>query len=178
MVFEQVVAHGLWRSLVSALDWGSRGREFKSPQPDVVSAGHGPELAIANASRESVASDLLAGVSLFLAAIGLYGVVSYSVAQRAKEIGLRVALGARKVDVLRVVATQAAALLAFGLVIGLAGGLALGRIVSSLLFGVSPADLAIFAAAIGSMTLITIGAVGVPARRALGVDPAVVLRGD
>ncbi|HKW11713.1 MAG TPA: ABC transporter permease, partial [Gemmatimonadaceae bacterium] len=76
---------------------------------------------------------LLAGVSLFLAAIGLYGVVSYSVAQRAKEIGLRVALGARKVDVLRVVATRAAAMLAFGLVIGLAGGLALGRVVSSLL---------------------------------------------
>jgi predicted lysophospholipase L1 biosynthesis ABC-type transport system permease subunit len=63
-------------------------------------------------------------------------------------------------------------------VIGLAGGLALGRIVSSLLFGVSPADLAIFAAAVGSMTLITIAAVGVPARRAMGVDPAVVLRGD
>jgi predicted permease len=121
---------------------------------------------------------LLAGVSLFLAAIGLYGVVSYSVAQRAKEIGLRVALGARKADVLRVVSTQAAGLLAFGLVIGLAGGLALGRIVSSLLFGVSPADLAIFAAAVGSMTLITIAAVGVPARRAMGVDPAVVLRGD
>lgn len=121
---------------------------------------------------------LLAAVSLFLAAIGLYGVVSYSVAQRAKEIGLRVALGARKSDVLRVVSTQAAVLLAFGLVIGLAGGLALGRVVASLLFGVSPADLAIFAAAVGSMTLITIAAVGVPARRAMSVDPAVVLRGD
>ncbi|HEY7234611.1 MAG TPA: ABC transporter permease [Gemmatimonadaceae bacterium] len=121
---------------------------------------------------------LLAAVSLFLAAIGLYGVVSYSVTQRAKEIGLRVALGARTGDVLRVVAMQAAALLAVGLVIGLAGGLALGRIVASLLFGVSPADFAIFAAAVGSMTLITIAAVGVPAGRALSVDPAVVLRSD
>ena len=121
---------------------------------------------------------LLAAVSLFLAAIGLYGVVSYSVAQRAKEIGLRVALGARKADILRVVAMQAAALLAFGLVIGLAGSLALGRIVASLLFGVSPADFAIFAAALASMTLITIAAVGVPARRAMSVDPALVLRGD
>ena len=121
---------------------------------------------------------LLAGVSLLLAAIGLYGVVSYSVAQRAKEIGLRVAFGARKADVLRVVGTQAAVLLAYGLIIGLAGSLALGRIVGSLLFGVSPADLTIFAAAIGSMTLITIAAIGVPARRAMSVDPAVVLRGD
>ena len=119
---------------------------------------------------------LLAAVSLFLAAIGLYGVVSYSVAQRSKEIGLRVALGARRSDVLRVVATQAAGLLAVGLVIGVAGGLALGRVVASLLFAVSPADLAILAAAAGTMTLITIAAVGVPARRAMSVDPAVVLR--
>jgi predicted permease len=121
---------------------------------------------------------LLAGVSLLLAAIGLYGVVSYSVAQRAKEIGLRVAFGARTADVLRVVGTQAAVLLAYGLVIGLAGSLALGRIVGSLLFGVSPAEVTIFAAAVGSMTLITIAAIGVPARRAMTVDPASVLRGD
>jgi predicted permease len=120
----------------------------------------------------------LAAVSLFLAAIGLYGVVSYSVTQRAKEIGLRLTLGARKVDVLRVVATQAFRLLAAGLVIGVAGGLALGRIVASLLFAVSPADLAIFAAAVGSMTLITVAAITVPAWRAMRVQPAVVLRGD
>jgi ABC-type antimicrobial peptide transport system permease subunit len=120
----------------------------------------------------------LAAVSLFLAAIGLYGVVSYSVTQRAKEIGLRLTLGARKVDVLRVVATQALRLLAAGLVIGVAGGLALGRIVASLLFAVSPADLAIFAAAVGSMTLITVAAITVPAWRAMRVQPAVVLRGD
>ncbi|HKW47578.1 MAG TPA: FtsX-like permease family protein, partial [Gemmatimonadaceae bacterium] len=119
---------------------------------------------------------LLAAVSLFLAAIGLYGVVSYSVAQRAKEIGLRVALGARRSDVLRVVAMQAAGLLVVGLVIGLAGGVALGRVVASLLFAVSPADVAILGAAVGTMTLITIAAVGVPARRAMSVDPAVVLR--
>jgi predicted permease len=121
---------------------------------------------------------VLAGVALVLAAIGLYGVVSYSVAQRAKEIGLRVAFGARKVDVLRVVGSQAASLLLFGLVIGLAGALALGRVVASLLFGVSPADPSIFAAAGVIMILITIAAVGVPARRAMSVDPASVLRGD
>jgi len=73
---------------------------------------------------------------------------------------------------------QAFRLLAAGLVIGVAGGLALGRIVASLLFAVSPADLAIFAAAVGSMTLITIAAVTVPAWRAMRVQPAVVLRGD
>jgi predicted permease len=121
---------------------------------------------------------LLAGVSLVLAAIGLYGVVSYSVTQRAKEIGLRVAFGASKADVVRVVGGQAAVLLAFGLVIGLGGALALGRVVASLLFGVSPADLSIFAAAGVTMILITIAAVMLPARRAMSVDPASVLRGD
>jgi predicted permease len=121
---------------------------------------------------------LLAAVSLLLAAIGLYGVVSYSVTQRAKEIALRVAFGARKADVLRVVGRQAAVLLGFGVVIGILGSLALGRLVASLLFGVSPADVTVFAAAVGSMTLITIAAVGVPARRAMSVDPAAVLRGD
>jgi len=121
---------------------------------------------------------VLAAVALVLAAIGLYGVVSYSVAQRAKEIGLRVAFGARKSDVLRVVGSQAAGLLAFGLVLGLAGALALGRLVASLLFGVSPADPVILAAAGSIMILITIAAVGVPARRAMSVDPASVLRGD
>lgn len=121
---------------------------------------------------------LLAVVSLLLAAIGLYGVVSYSVAQRAKEIALRVAFGAQKADVLRVVGRQAAVLLGLGLVIGVVGSLALGRVVASLLFGVSPADLTVFAVAVGSMTLITIAAVGLPARRAMSVDPAVVIRGD
>ena len=121
---------------------------------------------------------ILAAVALGLAAIGLYGVISYSVAQRAKEIGLRVAFGARKADVLRVVGGQAAVLLVFGLIIGFAGALALGRIVASLLFGVSPADLSILASAGATMALITIAAVGVPARRAMRVDPAVVLRGD
>lgn len=121
---------------------------------------------------------VLAAVALVLAAIGLYGVISYSVAQRAKEIGLRVAFGASRADVIRVVGMQAAVLLAFGLVIGLAGALALGRVVSSLLFGVSPADLSIFAAATVTMIFITVAAVGVPARRAMAVDPALVLRGE
>ncbi|HXT16582.1 MAG TPA: ABC transporter permease [Gemmatimonadaceae bacterium] len=121
---------------------------------------------------------LMAMVSLLLAAMGLYGVISYAVAQRAKEIGLRVALGARPVDVLRVVSVQAGALLAMGLIIGLATAAAVGRVIAALLYSVGSADVVIFAGSAAAMTLIAIAAVGVPARRAMNVDPAVVLRAD
>jgi predicted permease len=121
---------------------------------------------------------LLAAVSLLLAAIGLYGVIAYSVAQRTKEIGVRMALGARPLDVVRAVASQAGALLIAGLVIGLCGAAASARIVSSLLFSVSPAEPIVFAVAAGGMIAIALVATGIPARRAMKVDPIVALRTD
>lgn len=121
---------------------------------------------------------ILAAVALLLAAIGLYGVISYTVAQRTREIGVRIALGAQRSDVLRVVATQAARLLAVGLVIGLAGGAALSRLATALLYGVSPGDAIVFGGAAGGMILLAAIAVGVPARRAMRVDPTVALRSD
>ena len=121
---------------------------------------------------------LLAAVALLLAAIGLYGVIAYTVAQRSKEIGVRIALGARPSDVLRVVVAQAGVLLIGGLVVGLGGAAALGRIVSSLLFSVSSFDLAVFAAAAGTMVLIALAATGIPARKAMKIDPVVALRAE
>jgi len=118
----------------------------------------------------------LAGVALFLAAIGLYGVISYSVAQRSREMGVRVALGARPADLLRVVASQAIVLLGAGLVAGLASAAALGRVVSSLLFAVSPFDFPVFFAAAFGMVVIALAATGIPARRAMKVDPIEALR--
>jgi predicted permease len=121
---------------------------------------------------------LLAVVAALLAALGLYAVIAYSVAQRAKEIGVRIALGARPTDVVRVVASQAGVLLIGGLVVGLSGAAALGRIVSSLLFSVSPGDLTVFAAAAVGMVVIALAATGIPARRATRVAPIVALRAD
>ncbi len=121
---------------------------------------------------------LLAAVAVLLAAIGLYGVIAYSVAQRAKEIGVRIALGARPSDVLRVVASQAGVLVIAGLVVGLGGAAASGRIVSSLLFSVGSGDPEVFAAAAGGMLLIALAATGIPARRAMRIDPIVALRAD
>ncbi len=118
----------------------------------------------------------LAGVALFLAAIGLYGVISYSVAQRSREMGVRIALGARPGDLLRVVASQAFVLIAAGLVAGVAAAAALGRLVSSLLFSVSPFDFTVFMAAAVGMVVIALVATGIPARRAMKADPIESLR--
>ncbi len=121
---------------------------------------------------------MLAGVALFLAAIGLYGVIAYSVAQRTKEIGVRIALGARRSDVLRVIASQAGVLLLGGLTAGLVGAAALGRVVSAMLFSVGAGNLTVFAAAAGTMVVVAVAATGIPALRAVKVDPVIALRAD
>jgi predicted permease len=119
---------------------------------------------------------ILASVALFLAAIGLYGVMAYSVAQRTKEIGIRFAMGAQRRDVLQLLARNAAALMLTGLAIGLTSAAALSRVVASMLFGVSPGDWAVYATASACIVMIAIVATGVPARRAMRVDPMVALR--
>ncbi|HTI65343.1 MAG TPA: ABC transporter permease, partial [Gemmatimonadaceae bacterium] len=119
---------------------------------------------------------ILAGVASLLAAIGLYGVISYAVAQRTKEIGVRIALGAQRADVLRMVASTAGVLLTAGLLVGLASALALTRLASSMLYSVGSADALVLAVAAATMIAIALVATSVPARRAMNVDPVVALR--
>lgn len=121
---------------------------------------------------------LLAGVAQFLAAIGLYGVIAYSVAQRTREIGVRIALGARPINLLRAIASQAGSLLGWGLAVGIVAAAALGRVVSAMLFSVSPGDITVFASAAFTMALVAVAATTVPALRAMRVDPAITLRDD
>jgi putative ABC transport system permease protein len=119
---------------------------------------------------------VFAAVALLLASIGIYGVISYSVAQRTGEFGIRIAMGAAASDVLRVVLGQALALGFAGLLLGAIGALLLTRFLSGILFGISAADPATFAGmalVLGSVTLI---AGYIPARRATKVDPTVALR--
>jgi putative ABC transport system permease protein len=115
-------------------------------------------------------------LAVTLAAVGIYGVVSYSVAQRTSEIGVRVALGASSRAVLKMVLGQAMGLVAIGLAAGMALALPLTRLMSGLLFGVSPNDpltFAVIAVLLGGVAFV---ACAVPARRATRVDPIVALR--
>ncbi|HEY2855026.1 MAG TPA: ABC transporter permease [Gemmatimonadaceae bacterium] len=119
---------------------------------------------------------LLALIASLLAAIGLYGIVSYAVTQRTKEIGVRVALGAQHRDVLQVVAAQMGRLLFVGVAIGLAASVAVARLVGSMLYQVPPADFGVFSFATLTMIVISILATSVPARRALRIAPVLALR--
>jgi len=114
--------------------------------------------------------------ALLLAGIGLYGVVAYGVAERTREFGIRVALGAKRTDVLRLVLTEGTQLVMLGLVAGLIGALAVTRFISSLLFGVSPNDALTFGGVSMLLLTVALAASYVPARRATRVDPAMALR--
>jgi predicted permease len=117
-----------------------------------------------------------AALALMVAAVGLYGLIAYSVAQRTHEIGIRMALGARRGDVLRLVVRHGMGLVLVGEIVGLGTALILTRLVSGLLYRVSPADPRPLAAAVGVLTLIALVASYIPARRAAKVDPIVSLR--
>ena len=117
-----------------------------------------------------------AAVALLIASIGIYGVLAYSVNQRTREIGLRIALGATPRSVLQLIVGQGMKFVLIGVVIGLAGGLALGRAVSSLMFGVPVHDPATFSLVAVVLTAVALAACIIPARRAARVDPMVALR--
>ncbi|HJQ32689.1 MAG TPA: ABC transporter permease [Pyrinomonadaceae bacterium] len=119
---------------------------------------------------------VFAAVAVALAGVGIYGVISYSVAQRTREIGVRIALGARPRDVLRLVLGRGLMLAGLGIGLGLAGGLALTRVISSLLFGVGARDPLTFATTAALLAAIALLACLAPARRATKVDPMVALR--
>jgi predicted permease len=119
-----------------------------------------------------------AGLALLLAAVGTYGILSYMVAERRREIGIRIALGAARSSVLALVMTQGVQLIIIGLLVGLAGAFGLNRLIASLLFGVQPTDPTTLAAVIMTITLVAAGACWLPAWRASRLDPLVALRND
>jgi ABC-type antimicrobial peptide transport system permease subunit len=119
---------------------------------------------------------IFAGVALLLASVGLYGVISYSVAQRTRELGIRLALGAQRRDVLRLVVQEGMRFVALGIGAGLAGAFALTRLMKSLLYGVGAADPPTFAALTAVLGGVALIACLIPAFRATQVNPIEALR--
>jgi ABC-type antimicrobial peptide transport system permease subunit len=121
---------------------------------------------------------VFAGLALVLSNIGIYGVISYVVGRRTHEIGIRMALGAQRTDVLKIVLGRAASLALIGVCIGLAAAEGLTRLMSSILYGVSSTDPLTFGLVAVVLMLVAITACYVPARRAMRVDPVTALRSE
>lgn len=121
---------------------------------------------------------VFSGIALFLAAIGIYGVLSYYVLQRRQEIGLRMALGAQRANVLQLILGHAAKLIAAGVAIGLVAAFSASRVLTSMLFGVTPTDIPTFLGVSLLLAALALLACAVPASRATRVDPLVVLRNE
>jgi len=121
---------------------------------------------------------LFAALALTLATVGIYGVISYAVSQRTREIGVRMALGARPADILKMVFGQSLVLVAIGTVLGLLGAFALTRVLEGLLFAVGPTDASTFGLMAALLAISSLAACLGPARRAAKVDPMVALRAE
>jgi putative ABC transport system permease protein len=121
---------------------------------------------------------LFAALALALAATGVYGVLQYSVVQRTREIGIRIAVGAATSNIIRLIVGHAVGLALVGIALGLAGAFALTRVIRALLFNTSPFDLATFAGSAAVLLVIVALASYLPARRALRIDPSLAMRND
>ena len=162
--------------LVSAIRAAVQSVDTDQPIYDVKTLDERIGMSVGQERFNALLLGAFSGVALLLAAIGLYGVLSYTVAQRTHEIGVRLALGADPHDVLRLVIRHGVTLVAVGLAIGIAGSLTLTGLVEGLLFGISPSDPRAHLAVVAVLALVAFAACWIPARRAAHVDPIVALR--
>ena len=150
-----------------------------NPDQRVLGVQSMSEIVARNVARpafNALLMGIFAGLALALTSVGIYGVLSFHVARRTHEIGIRIALGARRANVLRMVVAEGVALVTVGIVIGLAGALALSRFLSSLLSGVRTTNISTYVAVSGVLLAVALVASYIPARRATKVDPLVALR--
>ncbi len=158
-------------------------RTIRDYDPDISIASLQPltgwvSTAVAEPRFRAVLLSAIGGVALLLAAIGLYGVIACSVVQRTTEIGVRVALGARVSDVVRMVLAEGLRLAVLGVALGLGGAYAMARVLASVLYGVTPTDALSYTSAVAGLLLVALLACLIPARRAARIDPVVALRAE
>jgi putative ABC transport system permease protein len=163
-------------NLVSDIRAVIRSTDPEQPLGDVLTMRDVISESLAPHWLTSIVSGLFATLALILATLGLYGVISYSVSQRTREIGIRMALGAQKRGVLGMVVGQGIKLTLIGIAVGLAGALVLTQFLASLLYGIRPNDPVTFIAVSVSLFVVAGVASYIPARRAMAVDPVVALR--
>jgi len=134
--------------------------------------------SIASSRFYALLVGIFAGLALVLAAVGIYGVMSYAVAQRTQEFGVRLALGAADRQIVSLVMSETLKLTAVGLVLGLAGAIAVGRALGDMLFGVPRTDITTFASTACVLVAVAFLATWLPARRAMRIDPISALRAE
>ncbi|MGH9593430.1 MAG: FtsX-like permease family protein, partial [Bryobacteraceae bacterium] len=161
---------------VSALRDLVRQMDADLPLSDIATMEQRMSVSISQQRFSALLLGIFAGIALLLAAVGIYGVVAYAVSLRTHEFGIRIALGAGRGDVLRLVLRHGARLAMLGVAIGLVGSLAATRLIQTLLFGVESYDPATFASVAALLSGVALLACWLPARRATRVDPIVALR--
>jgi predicted permease len=143
---------------------------------DVHSMSERIDLSLASRRTSMLLANAFGGVALFLATLGIYGVLAYLVAQRTREIGIRVALGSTRAGILRLVLREGLELVVIGLVFGIVGAASLQKVVATAIYGVRPLDPLVLASVMVLLAIVTLAACVVPARRAMRVEPTVALR--
>jgi putative ABC transport system permease protein len=165
-------------SLASAVRTALQQSPWHQPISNVKSVEEWIGTLSGKARLNSLLAVIFAVIALALAGVGIYGVISYSVARRGKEIGIRIAMGATPDNIMRWIVRQAMALAAAGIAIGLAGHFALVRVLRTLLYGISPSDMSTWMGAAALLGLIAVLASYIPARRAMRSDPVTALRAE
>jgi len=172
----EVVASGVPSAALSAIRAQIKAVDTRIPIPFISTL----EARVRGSAADQIAlaklSAFFAGLALLLACVGLYGIMSYTVAGRTREIGLRMALGARRFDVLQLILREAMWLVGFGLMIGIPLSLASSRLLSSMLYGLKSTDAVSLFGVMAILAVVAVVAGYIPARRATNVDPMIALR--
>lgn len=173
-----VRGNGDMSSIVAAAKAGLREVDRNTPVFNVQSVEAIVNQSVAQPRLNTFLLGVFAAIALLLASLGIYGVVSYSVAQRTQEIGVRMALGARSADVFRLILREGAALALVGAIVGIAGASMATRLIQSWLFGIDRGDLTTFVLTSLGLIVVSLAASYMPARRAASVDPLLAMRGE